>query len=524
MMADRARTLRLRSASSPHALPPPANDNRFGIVPSSYDADGNMTSDAGRSITYTSFNMTAQVTQGASTTALAYDPDHQRIRMDNGASFTFYLNDAASGAMTERVNASGTITWKSYLMADGRIVAIRSTTSGVTTMRYVVTDHLNSVAVILDEKAAVIAGGRQSFDAWGLQRNADGTPDSTPCNLTQSSASTRGYTGQEEMASVCLINYNARIYDPQLGRFLSADPTTEAPDDGQDWNRYSYVLNNPLAFTDPSGNSFLTDLFAAIVSVAIIVLAPELIGPWATFADFMDAAASFNLSAIAVAAGSGAVAGAISAGITGGSVLKGALFGGISGALFAAVGAPLGRALSAADMLGNPVVGNFIAQGFVGGLNSTIEGGNFGSGFLAGGVGSLAGSWSGGQFDPGHMLASAIVGGAASVLGGGKFANGAITGAFAYAAGSWGQEAANDNGVATNDNAPASDTSPSSQPTASSSGSYDPLAAMDNGGVETVVVTGQRDSLNMGGYIQIAANIGAANDNYPRQRVSTADR
>src|SRR5581483_2033902 len=140
------------------------------------------------------------------------------------------------------------------------------------------------------------------------------------------------------------------------------------------------------------------------------------------------------LSAIAVAAGSGAVAGAISAGITGGSVLKGALFGGISGALFAAVGAPLGRALSAADMLGNPLVGNFIAQGFVGGLNSTIEGGNFGSGFLAGGVGSLAGSWSGGPFDPGHMLASAIVGGAASVLGGGKFLNGAITSAFAYAA------------------------------------------------------------------------------------------
>src|SRR5581483_12029855 len=146
------------------------------------------------------------------------------------------------------------------------------------------------------------------------------------------------------------------------------------------------------------------------------------------------------LSAIAVAAGSVAVAGAISAGITGGSVLKGALFGGISGALFAAVGAPLGRALSAADMLGNPLAGNFITQGFVGGLNSTIEGGNFGSGFLAGGVGSLAGSWSGGPFDPGHMLASAIAGGAASVLGGGKFANGAITGAFAYAASSLSEE------------------------------------------------------------------------------------
>src|SRR5581483_5082932 len=224
----------------------------------------------------------------------------------------------------ERVNAGGTITWKSYLMADGRIVAIRSTTGGVTAMRYVVTDHLNSVAVILDEKAAVIAGGRQSFDAWGLQRNADGTPDSTPCNLTQNSSSTRGFTGQEEMAQVCLVNFNARLYDPQLGRFLSADPTTEAPDDGQDWNRYSYVLNNPLAFTDPSGMCFLgcfwqQSWFTAIVSVAVAILAPYAIAGFSFQALGAGLAAGQAWAIGAVTVG-GALSGAISAGLSGGNV------------------------------------------------------------------------------------------------------------------------------------------------------------------------------------------------------------
>jgi RHS repeat-associated protein len=64
---------------------------------------------------------------------------------------------------------------------------------------------------------------------------------------------TRGYTGQEMLDSLCLINLNARIYDPALGRLLSADPTVPSPLNGQAFNRYSYVLNNPLALTDPSG-------------------------------------------------------------------------------------------------------------------------------------------------------------------------------------------------------------------------------------------------------------------------------
>ncbi len=226
------------------------------------------------------------------------------------------------------------------------------------------------------------------------------------------------------------------LSDPQLGRFLSADPTTEAPDDGQDWNRYSYVLNNPLAFTDPSGMCFLgcfwqQSWFVAVVSVAVAILAPYAIAGF-SFEALGTGLAGGEAWAIGAVTVGGALSGAISAGLSGGNVLQGLLYGGLSAGLTAGLGGPLSASLG--NVLGNAVLGRLIGFGFVGGMVSVAEGGNFGSGFLAGGVGSLAGSWSGGQFDPGHMLASAIVGGAASVLGGGKFLNGAITAAFAYAA------------------------------------------------------------------------------------------
>lgn len=56
-----------------------------------------------------------------------------------------------------------------------------------------------------------------------------------------------------------LVHMNGRIYDPGLGRFLSADPFVQAPTETQNFNRYSYVLNNPLSLSDPSGFNFLNN-------------------------------------------------------------------------------------------------------------------------------------------------------------------------------------------------------------------------------------------------------------------------
>ena len=60
----------------------------------------------------------------------------------------------------------------------------------------------------------------------------------------------RGFTGHEHYDCLHVINANARFYDPVIGRFFSPDPFVQAPDFTQNYNRYSYCLNNPVMFSD----------------------------------------------------------------------------------------------------------------------------------------------------------------------------------------------------------------------------------------------------------------------------------
>ncbi len=71
--------------------------------------------------------------------------------------------------------------------------------------------------------------------------------------MADSVITTRGFTGHEQIDAVGLVHMNGRVYEPTLGRFLSADPIVEAIDNLQTYNRYSYVRNNPVTLTDPSG-------------------------------------------------------------------------------------------------------------------------------------------------------------------------------------------------------------------------------------------------------------------------------
>ena len=95
---------------------------------------------------------------------------------------------------------------------------------------------------------------RDGYDAWGKRRFPNGADDPTGSLTSQT---TRGFTGQEELCDVGLVHLNGRVYDPLIARMTSADPMVPDPMNGQAWNRYSYVINNPLAFTDPSGYCFL---------------------------------------------------------------------------------------------------------------------------------------------------------------------------------------------------------------------------------------------------------------------------
>ena len=85
--------------------------------------------------------------------------------------------------------------------------------------------------------------GKRRFWNNGSDDPTNSIPSQTP----------RGFTGQEMLAGVSLVHLNGRVYDPYIGRMTSADPVVGDPLNGQTWNRYSYVWNNPLAYTDPTG-------------------------------------------------------------------------------------------------------------------------------------------------------------------------------------------------------------------------------------------------------------------------------
>jgi RHS repeat-associated protein len=420
------------AGASPHAVTAVTGTVNGVVNPSfAYDTDGAMTAGAGRTVSYTGFNMTKVVSEGATSETLSYDTEHARVRqvtLVGGVSTnTVYLNDPGANVMTE-VSRTGTgaTQWKSYILADGHIVAQRLTNSGTSPqMRYFVLDHLGSVSVVTDETGAVVSGGRQSYDAWGKERNLDGSADTT-CSLPAQSATTRGFTSQEEIPAVYLVNFNARLYDPQLGRFMSADSVVQNPYDAQSLNRYTYVVNNPLSETDPTGNchGLLECVGDGMVDASFPLMAIRpLLRTYPEIGSVLEIAASIACYSPICGA---LVAGEIG-GITSGDV----------GAGFKAFAISYAEGLAMENININTdtplgVMENAGAHGFIGGLVSMAGGGRFGSGFLAASFGSLAGSVLPSPGGIGGAIESAVLGGVGSMLGGGKFADGAATGAFEY--------------------------------------------------------------------------------------------
>ena len=129
-----------------------------------------------------------------------------------------------------------------------------------------VSDHLGSAAVLTDQTGAVVE--RDAYDAWGKRRNLNGTDD-TACALV--SQTTRGFTGHEHIDDLCLIDANARLYDPILGRFLSPDDVIPEPYDMQSFNRFSYVRNRPLSVIDPTGHDDVDQDYSYVPPETVVV-------------------------------------------------------------------------------------------------------------------------------------------------------------------------------------------------------------------------------------------------------------
>jgi RHS repeat-associated protein len=194
-------------------------------------------------------------------------------------------------------------------------------TTPATATRYMHQDNLGSVVTVTDETGATVE--RFSYDPWGKRRNVNGTPD-TAGTLVGASTD-RGYTLHEHIDEMGLINMNGRVYDPVIGRFMSADPFVQSMYDTQAYNRYAYVSNNPLLYTDPSGYIKWKKIFKAIAAIAIGVFAPQIFATYGFSVAAISAPVAQGINAVAA----GALSGAVSTGS-----LKGALQGALTAGLF----------------------------------------------------------------------------------------------------------------------------------------------------------------------------------------------
>jgi RHS repeat-associated protein len=237
--------------------------------------DTNYSRHTWRGETYTSFNMPMTISFGSllGTTpgsaaepverklAFVYGPEHQRIKQTvtggRTPGTTWYLNgeDSLGLSYEKEQLANGTTENKHYLSVGGVVFALFVSRTGTlngwqpTSTRYFHLDHLGSVVAFSDEAGTVIE--RLAFDPWGKRRFVNGNLDAVDSMFSRNTD--RGYTMHEHLDEVGVIHMNGRVYDPLVGRFMSADPTIPNPFNLQSFNRYSYVRNNPLRLFDPTG-------------------------------------------------------------------------------------------------------------------------------------------------------------------------------------------------------------------------------------------------------------------------------
>lgn len=235
----------------------------------SYDANGNMLSAAGATaytaVTWTSYNKPRRISKGSYTySEFTYGPSRARYkqvsRKDSSSPIvtTVYWGDSF-----ERITRSNSATAENMFYVKtpgGRTVAkVKTYGEGITNRetRYLLRDHQGSVTAEIKEDGDFVRDAanvpiRWGYDAWGKRRNV-GSFNAPGAGSFLSASFQRGYTGHEHLDHLGLIHMNGRIYDPELGRFLSADPFVQFPESTQGFNRYAYAGNNPLSYSDPSG-------------------------------------------------------------------------------------------------------------------------------------------------------------------------------------------------------------------------------------------------------------------------------
>ena len=273
---------------------------------------------------------------------------------------------------------------------------------------YLHRDYQGSILAITNSEAKVVE--KRLFDAWG---NIIKVEDGLGNVLNGLTLIDRGYTGHEHLQSVGLIHMNGRLYDPKLHRFLQPDNYVQDPYNSQNYNRYGYVLNNPLKYTDPSGEEIT--ILTAIVISAIVGATTYTIGA------LIDN--NFTIQGLIQASFLSALSGAVTFGI-------GTLSSGINNFLLRSTVQALAHGVfqgSLSGVQGGNFWSSFASASISSIASSAYSGGNSynSDGSFAGGYKGVNGAIGGGNF--GMLAFSTISGGAGAALTGGNFWRGAAT-------------------------------------------------------------------------------------------------
>jgi len=181
-----------------------------------------------------------------------YGPDENRVKtlftVDAAVVRTKYF---ALGQYEKETDSTGNVRELYYISGADGVVGVLQRMNEQDSIYYIHKDHLGSFDVITNPDGTVKE--RYNYDPWGRRRNP---ADWSYNNVPEEFFLDRGFTGHEHMDKFGLINMNGRVYDQVMAMFLSPDNFVQSPDLTQNFNRYTYCLNNPLKYVDPSGMTY----------------------------------------------------------------------------------------------------------------------------------------------------------------------------------------------------------------------------------------------------------------------------
>jgi RHS repeat-associated protein len=215
-----------------------------------HDSRGNVIRTSAYNITWSSYSKPLTILTNRTLSAFEYGPNRERIikfskSVTNQKTLIYYVEDVYEKWISIE-NNTAQITEKFYIKVLNKIIATKVVTRSGERLFYMYNDAYGSVESIHDEKGALLL--KYTYTSFGYRTTSYSNISADLQPFLNSGYGSNDYIDDER-----LIFFKGRIYDCVFARFLSPDPFIQEPYNIQNLNRYSYSLNNPFKYNDPSG-------------------------------------------------------------------------------------------------------------------------------------------------------------------------------------------------------------------------------------------------------------------------------